>query len=72
MTNLPVIFDTEEEREARHPVANSTIVGIGAGVAALAATGLWVPTALAALVGGGLGYLITGKERATDEAEAAE
>lgn len=72
MTNLPVIFDTEGEREARHPVANSTIVGVGAGVATLAATGLWLPAAALALLGGALGYLITGRDKATGEVEAAE
>jgi hypothetical protein len=72
MTDLPLVFDTKEEREARHPVANSTIVGVGAGVATLAVTGLWLPTAVVALVGGGLGYLLTGRERAANEAEAAE
>jgi hypothetical protein len=72
MSDLPLIFDTPEERETPHPVANSAIVGAGAGAAALAVTGLWLPALGLTIVGGALGYLITGRNKATDQAEAAE
>ena len=53
--------------------ANTTISGVGAGVATIAAVGTAAPIAIlgAAAIGAGLGYIITNEIREEEESEPA-
>ena len=45
--------------DTTHLAANSVLASVGAGAAAVSATGMFIPTLVAAVFGGALAYTVT-------------